>query len=280
MATDAARKSKAFKALHDGDRLFVMPNPWDLGTVRMLEASGFKALATTSAGFAFSIGRRDWPGEVTRQEALRHARTIVRSTALPVSADLENGYGDTPEDMVKTVQLAARAGLAGCSIEDTTGDPGSPIYPFSQALERISAAAEAAGRLARPFILTARAENFLHGKPDLDDTLQRLIAFEAAGADVLYAPGLNTIDQIREVCTILQKPVNVVMGLKGTTFSLQELEESGVRRVSLGSSLARAAIGAFLRAVREVNNEGTFSFAADAAGFGEIEDLLMPGTRE
>lgn len=279
MPSNAAERARAFKALHERDRLFVMPNPWDIGTARILEALGFEALATTSAGYAFSIGRRDRPDELTRDEALRHARAIVNATRLPVSADLANGYGDKPETVAETIRLAARAGLAGASIEDATGRPEEPIYPFSLALERVAAAAEAVRALKRPFVFTARAENYLYGKPDLDDTLKRLIAFSAAGADVLYAPGLADIGDIRTVCQIVDKPVNVVMGLAGGSFTVAELEAAGVRRVSLGSSLARAALGAFLRAAREVVDNGTFAFARDAAKPRDVEVFFSPPSK-
>ena len=276
MPSKEAERARVFKALHERDRLFVVPNPWDIGTARILEALGFEALATTSAGFAFSIGRRDRPDELTRDEALRHARAIVNATRLPVSADLANGYGDKPEGVAETIRLAARAGLAGASIEDATGRPEEPIYPFALAVERVAAAAEAARALKRPFKFTARAENYLYGKPDLDDTLKRLTAFSAAGADVLYAPGLANIAEIRTVCQSVDKPVNVVMGLAGDSFTVRELEAAGVRRITLGSSLVRAALGAFLRAAREIVDNGTFTFAGEAATSGEIEAFFAP----
>lgn len=276
MRSSAAERGRAFKALHERDRLFVMPNPWDVGTARILEAMGFEALATTSAGWAFTLGRRDQPGEFTRGEALAHARSIAEATQLPVSGDLANGYGDSPESVAETIRLAGEAGLAGASIEDASGRPDEPIYPFALAVERVAAAAEAARALGRPFVFTARAENYLYGRPDLDDTLKRLSAFAAAGADVLYAPGLTRLDEIKLVCSSLSKPVNVVMGLAGGEFSVAELERAGVRRVSLGSSLARAALGAFLRAAREISERGTFSFARDAAKTRDIESFFTP----
>ncbi|MGI9481165.1 MAG: isocitrate lyase/PEP mutase family protein [Hyphomicrobiales bacterium] len=267
----AAEKARTFRSLHEMEEIFVMPNPWDIGSTKILAGMGFAALATTSAGFAFSIGRKDWPGEVKRSEALSHARQIVRATDLPVSADFENCYADSAKGVGETIKLAARTGLTGCSIEDTSGDPRAPIFEFSEALERVTAAVEACRGLSRDFILTARAENFLHDRPHLDDTLKRLSAFEAVGADVLYAPGLRDLDQIRTVCSALKGPVNVVMGLSGTHFSVELLQEVGVRRISLGSAFARAALGGFLRAAKEVREHGTFSFAEEAASFSGVE---------
>jgi 2-methylisocitrate lyase-like PEP mutase family enzyme len=248
MPASATDRANAFCALHRRAGAFVMPNPWDVGTARILAGLGFEALATTSAGFAFTLGRRDAEGAITRDEALAHARTIVDATPLPVSADLENGFGEAPETVAETIRRAAAAGLVGGSIEDATGDPQRPIYDLAQAVERIAAAAGAARALAWPFTLTARAENYLHGRPDLDDTVRRLQAFEAAGADVLYAPGLRDLDSIRTVCTAVARPVNVIMGLAGAPFSVDQLAAAGVRRISLGSALSRAALGAFLEA--------------------------------
>jgi 2-methylisocitrate lyase-like PEP mutase family enzyme len=246
-----------------------------VGTARILAGLGFEALATTSAGLAFALGRRDGEGAVSRAEALAHARTIVAATPLPVSADLENGFGDAPETAAETIRLAAETGLVGASIEDATGDPERPIYDAELARERIGAAAEAARALPFPFTLTARAENFLHGRPDLDDTIRRLQAFEAAGADVLYAPGLRDLAMIRTVCAAVAKPVNVIMGLAGASFSAEDLAAAGVRRISLGSALARAALGAFLRAAREVKERGTSSFADRAASFAELDPFMQ-----
>jgi 2-methylisocitrate lyase-like PEP mutase family enzyme len=275
MPASATDRANAFCALHRRAGAFVMPNPWDVGTARILAGLGFEALATTSAGFAFTLGRRDAEGAITRDEALAHARTIVDATPLPVSADLENGFGDAPETVAETIRRAAAAGLVGGSIEDATGDPQRPIYDLAQAVERIAAAAEVARALAWPFTLTARAENYLHGRPDLDDTVRRLQAFEAAGADVLYAPGLRDLDAIRTVCTAVARPVNVIMGLAGTPFSVDQLAAAGVRRISLGSALSRAALGAFLEAAREVRERGTFSFANRAASFAELDPFLL-----
>jgi 2-methylisocitrate lyase-like PEP mutase family enzyme len=278
MEPSQSDKAQAFRALHERPGAFVIPNPWDVGTARILAGLGFEALATTSAGLAFALGRRDGEGAVSRDESLAHARAIVGATPLPVSADLENGFGDAPESAAETIGLAAETGLVGASIEDATGHPDRPIYDASLAAERIAAAAEAARAVPFPFVLTARAENFLHGRPDLDDTIRRLQAFEAAGADVLYAPGLRDLDTIRTVCTAVGKPVNVIMGLAGTPFSVDQLAAAGVRRISLGSALARAALGTFLGAAREVKERGTFTFADAAAPFAEI-DPFMQGRR-
>jgi 2-methylisocitrate lyase-like PEP mutase family enzyme len=257
------------------------PNPWDIGTAKILAALGFEALATTSAGYAFSRGRVDWVGEVDRDEALAHAREIVQATALPVSADLENGFGDSPETVAETIRLAAAAGLAGCTIEDTSGDREKPIYDKSLAIERIAAGAEAVANLGRRFALTARAENYLHGRPDFDDTLARLTGYEAVGADVLYAPGLPGLDSIRQVCASVSKPVasvskpvNVVAGIGLAGVTLTELEQAGVTRVSVGSSLARTALGAMLGAAQEIQDHGTFTAFESAASFSEIERLI------
>lgn len=271
------QKFETFRALHERPGAFVIPNPWNAGTARILTALGFEALATTSAGHAFAVGRRDSSGALTRDEILDNAISIVEATSLPVSADLEDGFGRAPEFCAATIRLAADIGLVGGSIEDATGDPQNPIYEFELAGERIVAAAETA-RHCR-FLLTARAENFLHGRPDLGDTIRRLRAFEAAGADVLYAPGLPSLDAIREVCAALQKPVNVVMGLKGAAHSVDELAAAGVKRISVGGSFARAALGAFLRAAREVKERGTFTYAADALPQAEAHRYMAETKR-
>jgi 2-methylisocitrate lyase-like PEP mutase family enzyme len=271
-----SERAQAFRALHERPGAFVIPNPWDIGTARILAAFGFEALATTSAGLAFALGRRDAEGAISRDEALAHARTIVDATPLPVSADLENGFADAPETVAETIRLAAATGLVGGSIEDATGDPERPIYDAVLAAERIAAAVEAARALRFPFTLTARAENFLYGRPDLDDTIRRLQAFEAAGADVLYAPGLRDLGMIRTLCAAVGRPVNVIMGLAGTPFSVDQLAAAGVRRISLGSALSRVALGAFLRAAREIKERGTFTFADHAASFAEIDPFMAP----
>jgi 2-methylisocitrate lyase-like PEP mutase family enzyme len=269
-------KALAFRALHQKPGAFVIPNPWDAGSARLLSTLGFEALATTSAGFAFSIGRRDSEGGLSRAETLANARAIVEATDLPVSADLENGFGHAPEDCAETIRAASAVGLAGGSIEDASGEEARPIYDLAHAVERVAAAVEAARSLPVPFVLTARAENFLHGRPDLDDTIRRLQAFEKAGAEVLYAPGLASLAQIRTVCASVSRPVNVVMGLVGGTFSVPQLGEAGVKRISLGSSLARAALGALMRAAREIRETGTFSFASEALPFAEVNRHMRP----
>jgi 2-methylisocitrate lyase-like PEP mutase family enzyme len=269
-------KHGAFRRLHEGPGAFIIPNPWDAGTARILAATGFQALATTSAGMAFSRGVAE--GRVSREEVLAHCRMIVEATPLPVSADLEHGFGDTPESAAETVRAAAGIGLAGCSLEDHTGRPDAPIYDFGLAVERIAAAAEAARALPRDFMLTARCENFLWGRPDLDDTIRRLRAFEAAGADVLYAPGLHDLGVIRTVCAALDRPVNVVMGKPGVRFGVAELAEAGVRRISVGGTLARLALGAVVEAAREMRDEGRFGFADRAMGFAELEGFFTGAT--
>ncbi len=272
---DQHRKFERFKALHE--RTFVIPNPWDAGSARLLASLGFEALATTSAGYAFSRGRLDSFASLERHEILDNAAEIVSATTLPVSADLEDGFGAEPETCAETILLACEIGLVGGSIEDATGDPTTPIYDFSHAIERVRAAAETARNL--PFLLTARAENFLWDRPDLDDTIRRLQAFADAGADVLYAPGLPDLDAIRTVCAAVDKPVNVVMGLKGPNFSIKELSEAGVRRVSVGGSFARAALGALMRAAEEVKATGTFTYAGDALPASVVAKVMSSAKR-
>lgn len=230
-------RAQAFRALHERDRAFIIPNPWDIGTARLLAHLGFEALATTSAGYAFSVGQRD--NTITRHEMMAHLSAIASATELPVSADLENGFGDTPEIVSETIRLAATAGVVGGSIEDATGRSDHPIYEKEHAVERVRAAAEAAHKLPFTFTLTGRAENYLHGRPDLSDTIERLQAYQEAGADVLYAPGLTTKDDIATVVNSVNRPVNVVMGLQGVQLSLAELSAIGVKRVSVGSALSR-----------------------------------------
>ncbi len=266
----------SFRRLHEEPGAFIIPNPWDIGTARILAAMGFRALATTSAGMAFSLGVAE--GQTGREAVLDHCRAIVAATPLPVSADLEKGFGDSPESAAETVRAAAGIGLAGCSLEDHTGRPDAPIYDLTLAVERIAAAAEAARALPDDFVLTARCENFLWGRPDLDDTIRRLQAFEQAGADVLYAPGLHDLGAIRTVCAALTKPVNVVMGMPGATFGMAELSAAGVKRVSVGSALARLAYGAFVGAAREMSAAGTFHFSAGAMGFAELEGFFTGST--
>jgi 2-methylisocitrate lyase-like PEP mutase family enzyme len=265
-------KGAAFHALHMRNRAFIIPNPWDVGSARLLTHLGFEALATTSAGYAFSVGRPD--NSIGREETLAHAAAVVACTHLPVAADLENCFGDSPEIVAETIRLAAQTGLAGGSVEDIPGRAGAAPYELAHAAERVRAAAEAVRSLPFRFILTARAENYLVGKPDLRDTIKRLQAYQAAGADVLYAPGLTSKGDIATVVSSVDRPVNVVMGLQGVQLSLAELSAIGVKRVSVGSALSRAALGAFLRAAREMREHGTFEFAEAAVSYRDINAMF------
>jgi 2-methylisocitrate lyase-like PEP mutase family enzyme len=258
MAATQNDKAARFIALHQGPHAFVIPNPWDAGSARILAALGFQALATSSGASAGTLGRRD--GQVTRDEALAHARAIVEATDLPVSADLEKGFGDAPETAAETIRLAAGVGLVGGSIEDATGDKQRPLYDIGQATERVAAAVQAARALPFPFTLTARAEGFIRGNPNLDDVIARLQAFEKAGADVLMAPGLPDLAAVRAVCGALSKPFSFMAGIKGKSFTVAELEAAGVRRVSLAASLYRAAMTGMLDAAREVRDKGSFGY--------------------
>jgi 2-methylisocitrate lyase-like PEP mutase family enzyme len=260
-------KGKIFRDLHSST--FVIPNPWDLGTAKLLESAGFKALATTSAGYAFSRGLPD--GGVGFEAMIHHCRELAGAVAVPVSADLEKGKGDSPESAGETIFAAEAAGLSGCSIEDHTGDPGQPIYEFSQAVERVAAAAEAARALKHDFVFTARAENFLWNRPDLDDTIKRLQAFESAGADVLYAPGLTDIEAVRILCSSVSKPVNVLV-VPG--FTVANLAEAGAKRISLGSKLTTYAFGMLQKASREMLEEGTFDFSHNAMPFAKLQGMF------
>jgi len=262
-----------FRELHEADGAFVILNVWDGGSAAVMAALGFKALATSSAACAATLGKLD--GQVTRDEALAHARLIASLSSCPVAADLENGFGHAPETVAETIRMAAAAGLVGGSIEDACGDAGAPIYDFGHAVERVAAAAEQAHRLKFPFTLTARAENFLHDKPDLDDTLRRLQAFEKAGADVLFAPGLPDLDAVRSVCGALRKPVNFMIGMRGKSFAVADLAAAGVKRISVASSLYRAAITGALAAAREVKEAGTFSYVETLIGGDELERSLQ-----
>ncbi len=266
------QKYTAFLDLHQGDKAFVMPNPWDAGSARVLAAEGFAALATTSAGAAVTQGLRDGAASMTRAAILSNAAEIVAATELPVSADLEDGFGLAPETCAKTIVMAAEVGLVGGSIEDATGGEDAGVMDMGLAVERIAAAAEAAK--AHQFVLTARAENYLHGRPDLKDTIARLQAFEAAGADVLYAPGLPDLDAIRAVCAEVSKPVNVVMGLRPPFYTVQELSDAGVARISVGGSLARLAYGAVQQAMRAVLQDGAFAYANEAMPGAELMGLM------
>jgi 2-methylisocitrate lyase-like PEP mutase family enzyme len=270
--SEQIEKFTRFKALHARDNAFVIANPWDAGSARILSSLGYEALATTSAGYAFSVGKRDSFAGLSRDELLSNAAAIVKATDLPVTADLEDGFGAAPDICAETIRLACGIGLVGGSIEDATGNTSAPIYELSAAVERVAAAAEA--KRERPFLLTARAENFLWGRPDLKDTITRLQAFSAAGADVLYAPGLPDIEAIRTVCREVDKPVNVVMGLQGKSYTVQELSDAGVSRISVGGSFARAALGALKRAAEEVLEKGTFSYAAEALPNAVVSQLM------
>ncbi|MEO6463187.1 MAG: isocitrate lyase/phosphoenolpyruvate mutase family protein [Candidatus Eisenbacteria bacterium] len=272
-AVDQAERAARFRALHDAPGTFVIPNPWDVGTTRILERLGFPALTTTSAGLAFALGRQDARGEVSRAETIEHVRAIAAATSLPVAADLENGFGPSPDHAAETIQLAAAAGAVGGSIEDASGDAAHPIYEPAPALERIQGAVAAARALTFQFVLVARSENFLHGRPDLDDTVKRLVAFAEAGADVLYAPGLPDLEAVRTVCAaVAPKPVNVLAGRGG--FTVASLAQAGVRRISIGSALARAGYGAVLAAAREIAGEGTFTFSDSAASFDQLNAFM------
>lgn len=269
----ATQKEKAnrFRKLHDGPGPFVIPNPWDVGSARILAGLGFQALATSSAAAANAVGRRDHG--LTRDEMLAHARLIVSATDLPVSADLGKGFGDSPEVVAETIRLAADVGLVGCTIEDATGNGESPLYDFQFGVDRIAAAAEAVRALPFGFVLTARAHNFLYADPRLDDTISRLQAFEKAGADVLFAPGLPDLDAIRTVCSALSKPFNFMVGIKGKSFSVSELATAGVRRISLATSLYRAAMTGLLHAARDVKS-GQFGFVERSVTTAELNALM------
>ena len=251
-------KARRFQALHQREGLFLIPNPWDAGSARVLEKLGFEALATSSGAFAGTLGRRD--GRVTREEALAYARAVVEAVDLPVSADLENGFGDAPETVAETIRLAAEAGLVGGSIEDYTGNKERPLYAVGHATERVAAAVSAARALPFPFTLTARAENFFRGVLDLDDTIRRLVSYEKAGAEVLFAPALPDLAAIREVCAAVSKPVNVLVGSRGAPFTVSQLAAAGVKRVSVGASFYRAAMTGLIDAACEVKDKGTFGY--------------------
>ncbi len=266
-------KANRFRALHQGPGAFVIPNPWDAGSARILAGLGFQALATSSGASAGILGRRD--GRVTRDEALAQARSMVAATDLPVSADLEKGFGDAPAAAAETIRLAAEAGLVGGSIEDATGDPARPLYDVGHATERVAAAVQAARTLAFPFTLTARAENFLRGNPDLEDTIRRLQAFEKAGADVLFAPGLPDLAAVRAVCAAVSKPVNFMVGIKGKSFTFAELEAIGVRRISLATSLYRAAMSGLIDAAREVKEKGSFGYLDRSLTTPELNGFMQ-----
>jgi 2-methylisocitrate lyase-like PEP mutase family enzyme len=273
MTASQSDKAARFRALHEAPGAFVIPNPWDAGSARILAGLGFQALATSSGASAGILGRCD--GRVIRDEALVHARAIVDATELPVSADLEKGFGDAPEVAAETIRLAAGAGLVGGSIEDATGDKDRPLYDIRHATERVAAAVQAARALPFPFTLTARAENFLRGNPDLDDTIRRLQAFEKAGADVLFAPGLPDLAAVRAVCAAVSKPFNFMVGIKGKSFTVAELAAAGVKRISLATSLYRAAMSGLLDAAREVKDKGTFGYLDRSLATPELNAFMQ-----
>jgi len=267
-----AEKAGVFQALHEREGAFIIPNPYDVGTARLLARLGFEALATTSAGCAFALGKRDYT--LSLEQVLAHAVEIAAATDLPVSADLEGGFGVDPDTVAETFRLAAVTGLAGGSIEDSTGRPDNPIYNRELAVERVRAVAEVTKALPFPFMLTARCENYLVGRTDLKDTIKRLQAYQEAGASVLYAPGLRTKEDIAAVVSSVDRPVNILMSLQGVHFSLAELSELGVKRVSVGSALSRAALGAFLRAATEMKEHGTFTFANEAVSYQDVSAMF------
>ncbi|MBD8186320.1 isocitrate lyase/PEP mutase family protein [Pseudomonas viridiflava] len=268
-------KAQTFKALHERDGAFVMPNPWDAGSAKLLASMGFEALATTSAGLAFTLGRPDAEGAISRDDTLANVADIVAATSLPVAADLENCFADSPEGCAQTLLKAAAAGIVGGSIEDASGRADHPIYDFDLAVERVRASVAAVRSLPFPFMLTARAENLLNGRMDFADTLRRLEAYAEAGADVLYAPGLRTREEVIAVVrAVAPRPVNILMGLGGVTLSVADLSECGVKRISVGSSLARAAFGGLYRAAEEIRNYGTFNYAGQALPFDQLNDLF------
>ncbi|MGB5806424.1 isocitrate lyase/PEP mutase family protein, partial [Castellaniella sp.] len=266
------QKAQSFRALHHAPRAFIIPNSWDVGTAKLLAGMGFQALATTSAGYAYTQGLSDY--QVSRDQMLAHVKELAAATDLPISADMEAGYADTLEGVAETYRLTAQAGAVGASIEDATGRVDDPIYDMAEAVDRVTAAVEAVRALPYPFTLTARAENHLHGRTDLKDTIRRLQAYQEAGADVLYAPGLHTREDILAVVSSVDRPVNVLMGAPGMHLSADDLSDMGVKRISVGSALSRAAFGAFLRAGREMLEHGTFTFGEDAVSYADMARLL------
>jgi len=267
-------KAQLFKSLHERPGCFVIPNPWDAGTAKILAAMGFEALATTSAGLAFSLAKSDSSGSVTLPEVIANAKEIIAATHLPVSADLESGYSVSAEGIAKTIALAAEAGLIAGSIEDATGNSNSPVYELTEATERVRVAVEAARKLPFPFLITGRAENFLYGRTDLKDTIKRLQHFQEAGADVLFAPGLKLKQDIESVLKEIDHPLNVLMGSGGTDLTVDDLSAMGVKRISLGSSLSRAAFGAFISAAKEIKTKGTFQFADSAIPYKDLNGMF------
>ena len=274
MNSNQIQKYEQFKSLHEREKAFVVPNPWDAGSARILTGLGFEALATTSAGFAYSVGCRDSSGALLRDQILQNAKSIVDATDLPVTADLENGFASSPEGCNETILLAIETGLVGGSIEDATGDKDDPIYELDFAVERIKAAVEA--RRGQPFLLTARAENYLWDIENFNDTLVRIQAYADAGADVVYAPGLPDLESIKTICSEVEKPVNVVMGLTGLSCTVNQLSEIGVKRISVGGSFARAALGEFIRAAKEVRDEGSFHYSTRAIPDADASAFMQP----
>ncbi len=272
MSRSQAEKARKFTTLHEGPGAFIIANAFDAGSARVLSGLGFDAIATSSGGFAGTLGRRD--GRISRAEALDHARAVVEATDCPVSADFENGFGDAPKVVTETIRLAAEAGLVGCSIEDASKNKDQPIYPFDAAVERIAAAAEAARSLDFDFKLTGRCENFLRGNPDLDDTIRRLKAYEAAGASVLMAPGLPDLEAVRAVCDALKEPFNFMVGIPGKFFTFAELQDAGVRRISLATALYRSAMSGFIDAAKEARDDGTFGFVETAVPTPELAAFM------
>ena len=270
--TTQAEKANAFRKLHEPGSCFVIPNPWDFGSARLLEHRGFKALASSSAGFAFSIAQSDL--SISKSSLMTHLSGLCQATSLPVSADLQNGFGNDPEDVAVTLLQAARTGIVGGSIEDASGADGNPVYPLEFAAERIRQAAAGIASLGFKFTLTARAENYLYGRADLKDTIRRLQAYQQAGADVLFAPGIKTREEISEVLRCIDRPLNVLAGITGMTLGVAELRDLGVTRISLGGSLARAAYGALLHAAAEVQGQGTFGYVRDAASGQELNEIF------
>jgi len=270
-----AEKARSFRALHERSGIFIMPNPWDAGTAKLFASLGFEALATTSLGFSSSRGRVDGTLSISREELIANCREIASATELPVNADLENGYADDPDEAATIIRLAADAGIVGGSIEDAPGDPAKPIYDFDLAVERVAAAARVAHSLPFPFTFTARAENYLHGRPDLDDTIHRLQAFAAVGADVLFAPGLRDLETIRQVVAAVPKPVNVVMSSADPEITAQQLADVGVKRISVGGALSRLAFAAVREAAVVMRNAGTFRWVRDTFSSKDLKAIFQ-----
>jgi 2-methylisocitrate lyase-like PEP mutase family enzyme len=267
-----AEKAAVFRALHERPGAFIIPNPWEAGTAKILEAIGFEAIATTSRGLASMLGRAE--DNANQDEVIANCRAIAEATDLPVNADLENCFAHETEKAAETIRLAAEAGAIGGSIEDYTGDPAIPIYDFDFAVARVTAAAQVAHSLPLPFLLTARAENLLHGRNDMDDTIRRLQAFAAAGADVVYAPGLRTVDQVRQVVRAVDRPVNVLSGLLDPDITLKELSDAGAKRISVGGALSRLVLGTFVKVAREMHEHGSFTWVRDMIDMAELRKML------